>query len=115
MGLYLSAHPLDKYDTYFEEQTHPLSLVTAENDNKIITIGGIISSIRTILTKNNTKMAFIKIENKVTEQEVVVFPNIYEQFGGKLLQDNVIKIVGRVNATDKTGRPTSDIKVLAES
>ena len=67
------------------------------------------------MTKNNTKMAFIKIENKVTEQEVVVFPNIYEQFGGKLLQDNVIKIVGRVNATDKTGRPTSDIKVLAES
>ena len=28
MGLYLSAHPLDKYDTYFDEQTHPMELIT---------------------------------------------------------------------------------------
>ena len=50
MGLYLSAHPLDKYDTYFEEQTHPMSLISAENDNKMVTVGGIITAVRTILT-----------------------------------------------------------------
>ena len=31
MGLYLSAHPLDKYDVYFEEQTHPYEYIKAEN------------------------------------------------------------------------------------
>ena len=115
MGLYLSAHPLDKYDTYFEEQTHPFSVVCAENDGKTVSIGGIILDVRTILTKAQTKMAFVKIENKTGEQEIVVFPSIYEECGAKLVQDNVIKCVGHVNARDKNGNVTTDIKVLADS
>jgi DNA polymerase-3 subunit alpha len=115
MGLYLSAHPLDKYDTYFEEQTHPLSLITAENNNKIITVGGIITAVRTILTKSNTKMAFVKIENKGGETEIICFPSIFESYGGKLVVDNVIKVVGKVNATDRDGNITNEVKVMAES
>ena len=115
LGLYLSAHPLDKYDTYFNEQTHPYTTVTAENNNKTVTIGGIITDIRTILTKSNAKMAFVKIENKTAEQEIVVFPSVYEQYGGKLIQDNVIKVTGKVNAKDKNGNIVPDVKVLAES
>lgn len=115
MGLYLSAHPLDKYDVYFEEQTHPYSLVNAENDGKIVTIGGIITNIRTILTKSGTKMAFVKIENKTSEQEIIAFPSTYEQFGGKLIQDNVVRVTGRVNAKDQNGNLSSEIKVLIEN
>lgn len=115
MGLYLSAHPLDKYDTYFEEQTHPYDLITAENNNKVITIGGIITNIRTILTKSNTKMAFVKLETKSNETEVIVFPSSYEQYGAKLIVDNVVKITGKVNATDRDGNITSEVKVLAET
>ena len=115
MGLYLSAHPLDKYDLYFEEQTHPFSYISAENNDKSIVIGGIITNVRTILTKSNTKMAFVKIENKTGETEAVVFPSVFETCGAKLVVDNVVRISGRVNATDKDGRPTSEIKVLAET
>lgn len=115
LGLYLSAHPLDKYDLYFEEQTHPLELITAENDNKTITIGGIITDVRAILTKKNAKMAFVKIENKTKEQEIVIFPEVFAQFGAKLVQDNVIKVTGKINARDKNGNLTTDIKVLAET
>ena len=114
LGLYLSAHPLDKYDIYFNEQTHPYSEVNAENDEKIVTLGGIITDVRTILTKSGTKMAFVKIENKTADQEIVVFPSIFEVAGGKLVQDNIIKVTGRVNARDKNGNITTDIKVLAE-
>ena len=115
LGLYLSAHPLDKYDTYFEEQTHPYSIVSQENDNKVVTIGGIITSVRTILTKSNSKMAFVKIENKTSEQEIIVFPSVFEQYGAKIVQDNVIKVVGKVNAKDKNGNFTPEVKVLAET
>ena len=115
MGLYLSAHPLDKYDTYFNEQTHPLSYVTAENNNKLISVGGIITAVRTILTKSNTKMAFVKIENKTGECEVIVFPSLFETCGAKLVVDNVIKVTGKVNATDKDGNPTSEVKLMGET
>ncbi|MBR5027035.1 DNA polymerase III subunit alpha [Candidatus Saccharibacteria bacterium] len=115
MGLYLSAHPLDKYDTYFDEQTHPLSYVAAENNNKLISVGGIITAVRTILTKSNTKMAFVKIENKTGECEVIVFPSLFETCGAKLVVDNVIKVTGKVNATDKDGNPTSEVKLMGET
>lgn len=115
MGLYISSHPLDRYDTYFEEQTHPYELATTENDGKLVTLGGIISSVRTIMTKNNTRMAFVKLENKVAEQEFIVFPNLYEQIGGKIVQDAVVKVTGRVNAKDKNGNITSEVKIIADT
>ena len=115
MGLYLSAHPLDKYDTYFEEQTHPMEYIKAEYDNKIITIGGIITNVRTILTKKGDKMAFVKLENKTSEAEFIVFPSVFAEYGAKLVVDNVVRVQGKVNATDRDGRITSDVKVLAES
>ena len=115
MGLYISAHPLDKYDTFFEEQTHPFSVVTQENDGKTVVVGGIITNIRTILTKSGTKMAFLKIENKTSEQEIIVFPSVFEEYGGKLVQDNVVKITGRVNAKDKNGNVVPEVKVLMDS
>lgn len=115
MGLYLSAHPLDKYDIYFEENTHPFSMVNAENDGKQVIIGGIITNIRTILTKSNTKMAFVKIESKTSEVEFIVFPSLYEQEGSKLAVDSIVKVVGRVNARDKEGNITSEVKIIADS
>ncbi|MBR2695753.1 DNA polymerase III subunit alpha [Candidatus Saccharibacteria bacterium] len=115
MGLYISAHPLDKYDKFFEEQTHPYSSVSLENDGRTVVVGGIITAVRTILTKSNTKMAFVKIENKTSEQEIIVFPSVFEEYGGKLVQDNVVKITGRVNARDKNGNVTPEVKVLMDS
>ncbi len=114
MGLYLSAHPLDKYDTYFEEQTHPMSYISADYNNKMVTVGGIITNVRTILTKKGDKMAFVKIENKTDEAEFIVFPSTFAECGGRLEVDNVVKVYGKVSATDKEGRITSDVKLLAE-
>ena len=115
MGLYLSAHPLDKYDTYFAEQCHPYDLIKAENDNRMVTIGGIITAVRTILTKKGDKMAFVKMEDKSAETEFIVFPSVFAEYGGKLEVDNVVRVTGKVNATDKDGNVSSEVKVLAET
>ncbi|MBQ9029460.1 DNA polymerase III subunit alpha [Candidatus Saccharibacteria bacterium] len=115
MGLYLSAHPLDKYDVFFEEQCHSYSLVNEENDGKVVSVGGIITDVRTILTKKQSKMAFIKIEDKNGSQDLIAFPQIYEQFGGKLIQDNVVKCTGRVSARDKNGNVVPDAQVIIDS
>lgn len=115
MGLYISSHPLDRYETYFAEKTHSFDLVTAENDNRSVSIGGIISAVRTIITKSNTRMAFVKLENKISELEVIVFPKLYEEVGAKLEQDAIVRINGRVNARDKDGNLTKEVKIIADS
>lgn len=114
MGLFISSHPLDNYDAYFEEQTIPLSRVGVDIDGKKVTIGGLVSSVRTIITKSGTKMAFVKIEDKTTEAEIVVFPNLFEQIGAKLVQDAVVRITGKVNARDRDGNLRSEVSIIAD-
>lgn len=115
MGLYISAHPLDKFDDYFNEQTHPLSVIDAERDGQLIVIGGIITESRTFLTKANARMAFVTIENKTGTQEIIVFAKVFEKVGALLEQDNVIKVSGRISARDRNGNISSEIKVLADN
>lgn len=114
LGLYISAHPLDNYDAYFEEQTISLSQVTPDVDGKKATIGGLISTVRTIITKSGTKMAFVGIEDKTGESEVIVFPNLYEQMGAKLIQDEVIRATGKISARDRDGNLGTDAKMIAD-
>lgn len=114
MGLYISAHPLDNYDVYFEEQTIPLSQVTPLVDGKKATIGGLITTVRTIVTKTGSKMAFVGLEDKLGEGELIVFPNLFEQVGVKLVQDAVIRASGKISARDRDGNIGSEAKMIAD-
>jgi DNA polymerase-3 subunit alpha len=114
LGLYISAHPLDNYDAFFEEQTIPLHSVTPQIDGQKITIGGLVTTIRTIVTKSGTKMAFVGLEDKTSEGEVIVFPKLYEQLGDALRQDVVLKVTGAVNARDRDGNAIDEAKIIAD-
>lgn len=65
-----------------------------EYDSRQMTVGGIISSVRTIITKSGSKMAFVALEDKFGEGEVIVFPNLFEQHGAKIIQDTIVTITG---------------------
>ncbi len=115
MGLYISAHPLDHYGEYFAEQTVPLGTIRPEDDGKRVTVGGLISTVRTIITKSGSKMAFVAIEDKTGDSEIIVFPSVYQQFGDQLKQDVAVKIDGSVNARDRDGNLGTDVKVMADT
>jgi DNA polymerase-3 subunit alpha len=114
LGLYISAHPLDNYDAYFEEQTIPLARMSADFDGKKATVGGLVSTVRTIVTKSGTKMAFVGLEDKSAEGEIIIFPNLFEQVGAKLVQDAVIRVSGKISARDRDGNLGTDAKMIAD-
>jgi len=114
LGLYISAHPLDKYVDYFSEQTVPLNELRLDMDGVRTTVGGIITVVRLVTTKSGAKMAFVKIEDKMAEMEIIVFPKIYETMGANLVQDVVIKATGRINTKDAGGNDSGEIKVIAD-
>lgn len=115
LGLYISAHPLDNYDAYFEEQAIALSKVNQEIDGRKVTVGGLVGTVRTIVTKSGSKMAFVGIEDKTNECEVVVFPSVYSEISKHLVQDAVIRITGKVDAKDRNGNLGGDVKIIADS
>ena len=114
LGLYISAHPLDRYETYLSEQTQSLTQLVPEYDSRMMTVGGIISTVRTIVTKSGSKMAFVGIEDKFGEGEIIVFPNLYEKVGSKLVQDAVIRVSGKNSARDRDGNLGNESKLIAD-
>ena len=114
LGIYLSKHPLDQYDSYLEEHAVSLNTLTTDMDNKKVTVGGVISTLREITTKNGAKMAFVGIEDKHGEVELIVFPNAYGENPEIWERDNIVVATGKINTKDREGRNTEEIKVLVD-
>ena len=115
LGLYLSAHPLDNYDTYLREQTNPIKSINSDQDGALATVGGLINKNRTLITKSGTKMAFMTIEDKAGEIEVVIFPKTFEKMPQNIDPSDVVLIKGRVSGKDKEGNKLSDPSIVADS
>lgn len=114
LGLYLSQHPLEAFELLLAEQTVPLSTLKPEHDGRSVSVGGAIQDMREITTKNGQKMAFVKIADQSIELEIVLFPSIYQQTIGVWERDKIVIVKGKVNAKDKDGKLTSDVKVLVD-
>ncbi len=115
LGLYLSRHPLDDYESYLSGQTQALSRITPEGDGKVVRVGGLITMVRKITTKNGATMAFVGLEDKSGVTELIVFPKAYEASPEVYETDNVIIAAGKISAKDRDGRLTSEPKVMVDS
>lgn len=114
LGLYLSQHPLLQYDAVLSEQAVALNSLKPEHDGKTAQIGGAITDMREITTKNGQKMAFVKVADQFGEIELVLFPSIYQQTTGIWQRDRVVIAKGKVTTKDKEGNATEDIKLLVD-
>jgi DNA polymerase-3 subunit alpha len=100
LGLFVTSHPIADFKEVLENKVLPLSKITQELTGKIVRIGGIISSIKKIITKNGKPMLFTQLEDENNKIEVVVFPGIIER-NQKMFQENkIVMIKGRVDNRD---------------
>ena len=111
MGLYLSAHPLTDYKELLAEQVHPISDLNEKHDGKKTKIGGLVTDVRVIQTKNGQNMAFVKIADLISEIELLLFPRTYEETSWLWVVDKVLIIEGEVNAKDRDGNIVSEVKI----
>jgi DNA polymerase-3 subunit alpha len=114
LGLYLSQHPLAAFEAILQETTIALTELQEIHDGKNVTIGGSILDMREITTKNGQKMAFVKIADKFGEIELILFPGMYQQTLGIWERDRVVFVKGKVNAKDRDGNATSELKILVD-
>jgi DNA polymerase-3 subunit alpha len=114
LGIYLSNHPLEAYKKLLEEQAVPLSDIKLEHDGLSAKVGGIITTLREITTKNGSKMAFVGLEDATGNLELIVFPGAYEALRTSLSQDSIVIVSGRISSKDRSGRIGEELKLLAE-
>ncbi len=106
LGVYLSGHPLDQFKTLIESNISHKSIDLEEDNNykmhdgmKVIMAGN-ITNVRKMLTKKNTQMAFVKMEDYYGEFELIVFPKIYERVRELLKEDNIVGIAGALSVKE---------------
>jgi DNA polymerase-3 subunit alpha len=114
LGLYLSQQPLESFTTILAEQTIPLNTLKKEFDGKPVTVGGLVMDMREILTKKGQKMAFVKLEDEFGETELILFPSTYQQTIGLWERDRVLIVRGKINAKDRDGNLTDEVKILVD-
>jgi DNA polymerase-3 subunit alpha len=115
LGLYLSQHPLQLFETILSEIAVPLNVLNVDHHGKSVQVGGTITDVREITTRSGQKMAFVKLEDLSEEMEIVLFPSTYQSTQGSWQRDKVVIIKGKVNSSDKNGNPTSEVKIMADS
>ncbi len=113
LGLYLSTHPLDIYQELLSAGATAIGSIKPSDEGKSVVVGGVVVAVRTIATKNGGKMAFVGLEDKSGECEVVVFPDLLEHLGGDIGRDRLVKISGRVSWRGRDGRPGDALKIAA--
>jgi DNA polymerase-3 subunit alpha len=114
LGLYLSQHPLEQFEAILDERTVPLNTIKLEHDGKPAKIGGAITNIREITTKNGQRMAFVGIADRYGVIEAVVFPKNYEHSSELWQRDRVVYVKGKISTKDRSGSPTGDIKIIVD-
>lgn len=101
LGFYLTAHPqMDNLIKIKAIITHEIAALEEEKEQQIVTIGGIVETVRRIFTKKSGKeMAFISIANETGSIiECVIFPKVFDLYKSTLTKENVILITGRIDS-----------------
>ena len=100
LGLYVSDHPVSQYQEYFKKIVTPLGELEKKPDNALIRIGGVITTVRKILTKSQHTMYFIGLEDITGRIELLVFGKTAERTGTSWVEDEVVIIDARVSHKD---------------
>ena len=108
LGLYVSSHPLQGFKKLFASRCLPISSIDKAMVNKKVILGGLINSVKKIITKTGKPMLFLKLEDLTAKTEVVVFPNLLERNPNALQENKIVFFAGRID--DRNG----EIKLVAD-
>jgi DNA polymerase-3 subunit alpha len=111
LGLYLSEHPLGALSEQLAQYVTAYSgdLKDESLDGQRVVMGGIVTGLRTVVTRSKETMAIATFEDLQGTLEVVVFPRMYATSSATFAEGAILLVAGRV---DHRGDEAS---LLAES
>ncbi len=110
MGMYFSGHPFDDYAAHAKALGAVsigdiLSDIAEEegnyHDRDTVTVAGIISARTNKQTRSGVPMAFLKIEERFGEMELVIFPKILEKYSYFITPDMPIAALGELSVSEE--------------
>ena len=111
-GLYLTGHPMDEYrDAVRKVGAVPIGAILGDfaaddgpqrfADNQYVTVAGIISTMRTRTTRNNSLMSYVQLEDDTGTIEMIAFQKVIDTCGSLLRENNAVIVRGRISVRDE--------------
>ncbi len=100
LGLYVSEHPFQEYRQQLSHLLIPIARLAEYKKEKKVRVGGVISTAKKILTKNNEPMMFCKLEDGTGDTEAVIFPRVYKEHPEVWFEDRLVIVSGRPSEKD---------------
>jgi DNA polymerase-3 subunit alpha len=104
MGIYVSGHPLDRFQGVIEQlasmpiaQIHDIDGQTKRD----MVIAGMVVEKKDIMTKKGDRMCFATLEDMTGKIECIVFPKTFAQFSEILASDDPLIMTGQVNLAEE--------------
>lgn len=100
LGFYLSDHPVKKVVRIVSNLiSHKVNqLDPTLHLNQSVTLAGIISRVKIVFTKkNNSKMAFVSLEDGTGVIDCIVFPKLYAENPELWVEDQAIIVKGKID------------------
>ncbi len=114
LGLYISGHPLDSHSEKMKRATTTISSLIKKKFDKNQLLVAHIDLCKVIMTKkDNSKMAFLTIQDKSATAEAVIFPEAFKKIGS-LVKEGIVAAMkcSVAERGDKVTIMIEDIKVL---
>ncbi len=110
LGFYVSGHPLDSYKQQMKYCSPIYSLLSdgMKYDGKMVSVGGIITRVKSMTTKKGAPMGYVSLEDYEGAMEAVIFPSVWENSRMMISEDRAVCVRGRVQANER------DVRILAE-
>ena len=122
LGIYLTDHPLNEVKAKILDVTNMTTeRLLDEDDDAVkdgmtVTMAGLITEKKGLVTKKGQNMAFITMEDLYGSLEVVIFPKTYERCRDCVEVDRIVCITGKLDLKEE-GNPkmlADDIKLLSD-
>lgn len=103
IGIYVSGHPLNRYQAMMKQvasvQIHAIEELEGQDKREAL-LTGMLSEQKTLLTKKGDKMCFAKLQDLTGKIEAVVFPKVFEEFQQLVMSDEPVAISGFINLSE---------------
>lgn len=97
LGLYISGHPLDKHQKFFDAANVSIEKLKKLHPNMTSVAYGLVEEVRPILTKKGERMAFVRISDFTGMLEVVFFPKSYTEAREIVVPGMCIGVKGKIS------------------
>ncbi len=114
LGLYVSGHPLDSHSEKLKKATTTIAKLLKKKFDKNQLLVAHIDAAKVIMTKkDNSKMAFLTIQDKSGVSEAVIFPEAFKKIGS-LVKEGIVAAMkcSVAERGDKVTIMIEDIRVL---